>query len=284
MVMTIDDWLRAVLDPKTNVALNRCIYAPWKGPKRGQAMRMNRHLLVYVERGTLHARVDDEKFHLPYGSILWVSPGCDKEFWSTADSSSIRVHLDIRSDDEHLTWFEGGALRRDCQEAYPHFHRLHHLHRYHKPSSNQQVRALTVLTASIFRDAAKATVPSYKLSSERCDVIEAFIRENITSQITAQDIADLLEMTPDYVTRLFTETYGVPPRQFIKEERLLRAAELLEETSTLIKTIAYDVGIPNVSLFCRLFHKRIHKTPSQYRKHVRVQTKNPRAWVSWGTE
>ena len=282
--MSIDSWLRAVLDPNTHVALNRCIYAPLYGSKRGAVTTMERHLLVYVDSGTLHARVDDERFHMRYGNILWIPPGCKKEFWSSADSSSIRVHLDILSDGEHLSWFDGGALRQDCHEAYPLFHRLHHLHRFHKPSTDQQVRALTTLIASIFCEAAEVAEVAGKLSSDRCGIIESYVRENMRSQITAQSIAKLLDMTPDYVTRLFTETYGMPPRQFIKEERLLRSAMLLEETDAKVKMIAHDVGIPNVSLFCRLFHKRFHQTPSQYREYARSTTKNPHAWVFWGTE
>ena len=43
------------------------------------------------------------------------------------------------------------------------------------------------------------------------------------------------------------------------------ASWLLKNTNKKVKTIAYESGFHNVDYFCRLFKKRYHLTPSEYR-------------------
>lgn len=78
--------------------------------------------------------------------------------------------------------------------------------------------------------------------------------------------AGILHITPIHFRRIFKETIGLPPQQFLIQTRLSRAAELLKTTSYAIKEIAAMSGWENVFYFSRLFRKKYYISPLQYRK------------------
>ena len=55
------------------------------------------------------------------------------------------------------------------------------------------------------------------------------------------------------------------PVAYLIGYRLQAASWLLKNTNKKVKTIAYESGFRNVDYFCRLFKRRYHLTPSEYR-------------------
>lgn len=73
-------------------------------------------------------------------------------------------------------------------------------------------------------------------------------------------------VTLTHFRRIFKELTSLPPQQFVLQNRLSKAAELLKSTSLSVKEIAALSGWENVFYFSRLFRQKYYISPLQYRK------------------
>jgi len=62
---------------------------------------------------------------------------------------------------------------------------------------------------------------------------------------------------------------GIPPMEFIKEVRLIKAEKMIRNSEENISQVALDVGFSSPSYFAKVFQKRFGKRPSQYTDSIR---------------
>lgn len=92
-----------------------------------------------------------------------------------------------------------------------------------------------------------------------------WLRQNFAEKIHIDDLATELGVSRRHLTRLFRERTGLSVAEFLKEERLLEAQRLLEDTDWSIQQIAVMSGIENASQFTNAFSQRFGSTPTRYR-------------------
>ena len=61
---------------------------------------------------------------------------------------------------------------------------------------------------------------------------------------------------------------GLSPVEFIREMRIKRAAQLLEERQLNITEVTYMVGMNDSRYFAKCFKSTYGVTPSEYRKSI----------------
>ncbi len=71
---------------------------------------------------------------------------------------------------------------------------------------------------------------------------------------------------PYWVSRTVREEFGATFKTLLQKKRFQRAVSLLEDTNLPIGDIAAAVGYENTSYFYRLFRKRFHISPAEYRR------------------
>jgi len=85
--------------------------------------------------------------------------------------------------------------------------------------------------------------------------------------VSAKELAKLVFISPQYLSRLFNRFMGLSPHQYINAFRMKRAKELLVTNShTPISKIALLVGFHDTSHFIMNFKKHTTFTPEQFRK------------------
>ena len=77
-------------------------------------------------------------------------------------------------------------------------------------------------------------------------------------------------MSETYFRRLFRETYGLPPKQYLIEARLRKARALLENTDMPVADVGESAGFESPYHFSRAFHAREGVSPSEYRRRTRA--------------
>lgn len=97
------------------------------------------------------------------------------------------------------------------------------------------------------------------------DRAKAYIREHLTEDMTREDIASHVYLNADYLTRLFKKETGMSISDYVVQQRLGIAAELLAGTDLPISAIASKVGYANFSHFSRMFKKHMELGPAEYR-------------------
>jgi two-component system, response regulator YesN len=98
--------------------------------------------------------------------------------------------------------------------------------------------------------------------------ISDLIDRSFSRQLTIEDIAKQVYLSPNYVRTLFKEKTGETILEYLTRVRIHHAAELLKDKSKKIHEIAAAVGYENVSYFCSVFQKFKGTTPNEYRKKL----------------
>lgn len=92
--------------------------------------------------------------------------------------------------------------------------------------------------------------------------IETHYRE----PLSIQDMAELCGFSCSHFMKFFKQYMGTSFTVYLNDYRLTMAARMLSVSSDTIVAIAQDCGFENLSYFNRMFKRKYHVTPSQYRK------------------
>ncbi len=102
------------------------------------------------------------------------------------------------------------------------------------------------------------------------EMAKDFIHHNYNS-ITVNEISEYIGFTRSYFTTVFKEHTGQSPQQYLKEYRLVRACQQLNQTSLPIQEIAKSVGYDNALTFSRMFKNELGISPTEYREKKGVE-------------
>ncbi|MEN6316778.1 MAG: AraC family transcriptional regulator [Clostridiaceae bacterium] len=98
------------------------------------------------------------------------------------------------------------------------------------------------------------------------DYVKNYINENYSKDISVDILADKLKISRTYLSRYFKNNTGMNLSDYLNTFRMKKACTLLQNSMLMVKDIAPQVGIYNISTFMRLFKSYTGKTPNDYRK------------------
>jgi two-component system, response regulator YesN len=115
-------------------------------------------------------------------------------------------------------------------------------------------------------DKAKEYVLSLEQSLSVVERVIQFIKLHISEDLSREEIANHVFLNPDYLTRVFKKETGLAISDYLFQERLKLAQELLAKTDMSISNVASHVGYANFSHFSRTFKKHMNINPNEYRQ------------------
>ena len=96
-------------------------------------------------------------------------------------------------------------------------------------------------------------------------VIE-YIEANYQKPLKLSEISQQLYLSSEHLIRLFKAETGTTPYQYVKEYRMCKACQLLDETDMSVAEVSAAVGYSSQSSFIAQFKQCYHTTPQAYRK------------------
>ena len=96
-----------------------------------------------------------------------------------------------------------------------------------------------------------------------------YIHMNYQSQISIQELTQLLGVSQPYLFRVFKAQTGKSPKQYLGDYRLLQAKKLLAETDISIGEVAASVGYADPLAFSKFFSGRQGCAPQHYRQKTK---------------
>jgi two-component system, response regulator YesN len=97
------------------------------------------------------------------------------------------------------------------------------------------------------------------------DRAEQYIKTYYASPIKAHEVADVINISPNYFSSLFKQKTGKSFNEYINTLRVDAAKQLLEETPFNVNEIAEKVGYREYKYFVDVFKKFTGYTPTKYR-------------------
>ncbi|MBW4605623.1 MAG: AraC family transcriptional regulator [Calothrix sp. FI2-JRJ7] len=178
---------------------------------------------------------------------------------------------------------EAGNIDLGCVELLPKF-RVRHpqieqiimmLHSELKNGdswgSKLYIESLTnALAVNLLRDYStkKDSIALYPggLSEHNLLVVTDYINDNLTTEIKLSDLSGLVGISQFHFSRLFKQSMGVTPHQYLIAQRIERAKFLLKNSKLSVTEIAFSCGFNSHSHLGKYFRQLTGMAPNNYRK------------------
>lgn len=108
----------------------------------------------------------------------------------------------------------------------------------------------------------------YKIANEdieRIREVELFLIKDLSKAPGIDELARSAAMSATRLKTLFRQVYGIPPYEYFQQHRMIRAKQLLRDTSLSIQDIGRMLGYSNMSNFTLAFRKVFGVNPSEIR-------------------
>lgn len=238
--------------------------------------------VLYIEAGVGIVVVDNQQYTLRPGRIFIFPQG--KLHKVTVESSQSNIykrnilHIDasvltsyfnafneFRVVLENISATDSKAFVYDLGQSQDYIRRMLDLYEVKYRSVSNKVEVMAVLLLNLFQlfseDAYVRTAATGKISSKIMRLIERDFR----TRLTLKDIAENLDISQSYASRVFRKETGGTIQEYLLIRRVKYACDLLENTKLSVAQIAELAGFNHATYFIRCFKELLGCAPLRYR-------------------
>lgn len=121
------------------------------------------------------------------------------------------------------------------------------------------------LVYAVHRSTCIGKAPSKNQAIEKAI---AYIKNNLTSELTLEKLASEANFAPSYFHKLFKTSTGKTVHNYIESLRIEQATNLLVTTEKTLTEIAYECGFSSQSYFSYAFKRHTGMAPRAYAEKV----------------
>lgn len=108
-------------------------------------------------------------------------------------------------------------------------------------------------------------------TAEAVQRMKEYIQTHLHKPITAKDVADAAGYSQYHAARLFSQEMGMPPFEYIRQERLLQSAYSLRNGKVKVLDVALEYVFDSHAGFTRAFTKAFGINPKKYASYPKPQ-------------
>lgn len=105
-----------------------------------------------------------------------------------------------------------------------------------------------------------------RAEADKIHQIKQFIREHSHQDISLDILAQRVNLSPIYISKMFKEKLGINYIDFLTECRIEKAKQLLSDPDRSLKEITFEIGYHDPNYFSKVFKKMSGVSPKEYRK------------------
>ena len=140
-----------------------------------------------------------------------------------------------------------------------------------KPVEDSQLESTLSRAVAQVRQAGGRHSVARQTANALVERSKAYIYDHISQEISRNDIASHVGLSPEYLSTFFKKETGKTLSEFIKAERIAFAKRLLKQTNLPISMISDNVGFDSLSYFSSVFRSVAGCTPREYRQRVELR-------------
>ncbi|XEC94661.1 AraC family transcriptional regulator [Paenibacillus tarimensis] len=265
--MNIREDNRQLLSIIEDTTAGQTIYPP--GGRWGPRIQPNLQF-VLVHTGNVYIHIDDEVSFVPAGHVALLHPGHREEFF-------FAKHMETRHRWVHIKLHDSCPEMLNMLESLPRCLPL-------SDEMNHLTDILQTLTRSAADHSQKdlrctlavAAVMLYQSESQRersgagkhpsLIKTKEEIHTNYAKPLNLEQLAEMSNVSSEYLIRLFRHSEGVTPMRYLWQVRVNHALELLSNTGFTLGEIADETGFKSVYHLSRMIKKVTGQTPTEFRR------------------
>lgn len=143
------------------------------------------------------------------------------------------------------------VLQKSHSYVFTMFRYIHSLHDIHK------------VCDYIIEEIDKIEIAT-RLSQHMRNAVQ-YINEHCTEDITLEILAEMLSLNSSYLSQLFKKELSKTFKQYLNEQRINLACQLITAGYTNMEWVAYEVGYNNTNYFYKMFKRIKGVTPGDYK-------------------
>lgn len=220
-------------------------------------------LAIYVLDGSITLVQNDNRLTAGKDEFLLVDCYKPHQYFSDVGAHTLWVHFDGNNARQ---WFDeiklkkGQKIKCHRQTAACISNMIQYI------NSNQNEYDISNELYSLLCAISK----SYELKDEskKTDTIEKskkFILSNYDKSLSVDEMAAHVHMSVSFFSKVFKETTGFSPYDYLLSVRLDKAKELLQKTDEPVQNIAFKTGFNSTSNFIYFFKKEMGISPLKFR-------------------
>lgn len=223
-------------------------------------------LLAYVRKGEFYLEYMDQQYTVSKGEVFFIDCQRPHFYQASKDLEFLYIHINGVNAHElaghiiaqHGVLFQGETNVAIGKLLYNLIDQCRHDQIIAAPDFSLLCYQLLVMLTH--RDAPENDIEN------PIDISIRYIRENVGSKITLDELADAVGLSKYHFSHLFKTETGYSPMEYVISTRLDRSRVLLKASHLSISEIAYEVGYENPGSFINLFTKKIGCSPKSFRK------------------
>jgi AraC family transcriptional regulator, melibiose operon regulatory protein len=103
----------------------------------------------------------------------------------------------------------------------------------------------------------------------RATMMASYMSSHFREPLTAAEITRIVNVQPNYGMRIFKRSFGMSLIEYLTQQRIAHAQQLLIITDANVTHIAYDSGFQTLSHFYTAFTRLVGMSPGKYRASLR---------------
>lgn len=228
--------------------------------------------LYYIQEGEGYIKVGNRKLYPKPGDLCLMPADVVQSYGTVGASTYGKYWCHFTAKLNNLNLFQVLETPTiisvsDHQSLKSKFERLIHHHRSEEWTADLHVQAAFLEILALFLEQSEQVGIHTPASGsfEKMNVVLAYIEEHLSDNMTVDLLAQLVHFHPNYFIRMFKNTTGLSPIQYVNRKRMDKARQLLSFTSNSISGIAESLGM-DATYFSRLFKEYTALSPSEYRE------------------
>lgn len=228
-------------------------------------------LIEVILDGNIMVETEGRTFLAKKNDVVLIDCYQRHRYYSEKGAEALWIHFDGVSARGYYNWISklnGNVFTlRNVYQIKKHLNTIYEM--FHSTGALNETQIALELAQCMILMLSSDTESNAKSNLEAMDEILYYISEHLEEELPVKELAALAHLSEYYFIRVFRETMGMTPRQYIISVRMEHAKYLLKTTSFTVQEIGYMVGYASESMFCTTFKKQYGVTPSEYRSNGR---------------
>lgn len=231
-----------------------------------EPVTINYYDLTILLEGKMTYIINGKSYSIKKNDAVFIRPGMiRKRLYNNSSVKFISFNFLINPDVElpFDVTIQGcvNSMVGKLLTLYPATQKTHAFHSYEKLTNILNCILFELIDSNNFKTNNDHIVKIYK-----------YIHDNINKKITLDSISKEMHLSKEYLARIFKEITGNTITNYITEQKMLLAKELISAHDMPLASVANNLGYENYHYFSRIFKKHFKVTPTVFKKTSSIKS------------